>query len=91
MYRYDAEGFFVNEVAVDSAIVCTGTIWMIWDVKTFDDITEDSLALPLLLRPPPGRLLIAAAPMHALIHLGGPMLQRQLCRRCGDAPVDKGC
>lgn len=51
----------MNEVAVDSAIVCTGTIWMIWDVKTFEDITEDSLALPLLLRPPPGELLAAAA------------------------------
>ncbi|KAK9844661.1 hypothetical protein WJX74_005254 [Apatococcus lobatus] len=55
---YDAKGFFVNEVAVDSAIVCTGTVWMVWNVNTFQDITEDSLALPLLLRPPPELLIV---------------------------------
>ena len=59
-YRYDSKGFFVNEVAVDSAIVCTGSIWMVWDVKSFQEITEESLALPLLLRPPPGQHLLAA-------------------------------
>ena len=74
VYRYDAEGFFVNEVAVDSAIVCTGTIWMIWDVKTFNDITEDSLALPLLLRPPPGRFIVATVPMHAVFTSRGLLL-----------------
>lgn len=71
----------MNEVAVDSAIVCTGTIWMIWDVKTFEDITEDSLALPLLLRPPPGILLVAAAPKHGLIYLERPMPWKGQCFR----------
>ncbi|KAK9868363.1 hypothetical protein WJX84_000620 [Apatococcus fuscideae] len=55
---YDAAGFFINEVAVDSAIVCTGTVWMVWDVKSFEEITEDSLMLPLLLKPPPELLIV---------------------------------
>lgn len=50
---YLPQSFVVNTISVEGPILCLPETWLLWDVKGFEDITPDSLALLDLLDPPP--------------------------------------
>lgn len=53
-HSYTDDGFVINAVHMDGAVLTSGTLFTLWNVQTVQDITPDALALLLLLRPPPG-------------------------------------
>ena len=56
--RYDAKGFLMNDVYMEGAVLCAGELAALWKVESLADITEDSLALLLLMKPAPGPFLM---------------------------------
>lgn len=56
--RYSDDGFVVNGIPVDGAIMCTSQLWTRWAVPDFDAISQDSLAMLDLFKPIPGECVL---------------------------------
>lgn len=57
-FRYLPHAFLVNNVQVEGPILCLPESWLLWDVRTFSDITPSSLAILGLIDPPPEVLVV---------------------------------
>jgi uncharacterized protein len=56
--RYLPHSFIVNTVSVEGPILCLPQSWLLWDVKGFNDITPDSLAILELIEPAPEVVIV---------------------------------
>lgn len=56
--RYLPHSFIVNTVSVEGPILCLPQSWLLWDVKGFEDITPDSLAILELIDPAPEVVIV---------------------------------
>ncbi|KAK9812737.1 hypothetical protein WJX72_002868 [[Myrmecia] bisecta] len=55
---YDDDGFIVNDVGVEGSLLCSGDIYTLWDIHQLEDITSESLAMLVIIKPPPDLLII---------------------------------
>lgn len=76
--RYLPHSFVVNTVNVEGPILCLPDTWLMWDVKGFDDITPDSLALLDLVDPPPEVVVVGCGNRIRQLH---PLLTQHLRAR----------
>lgn len=53
-FRYDSTGFIVNDIQVQGAVFCVADFFTLWDLKSWQDVTPDSLSLLQLYKPAPG-------------------------------------
>lgn len=67
MRRYTDTGFLVNDVAVDGALLCLRNLWVRWSPSSVAEVTPESLAMLLLLRPPPGNPFTSYSVMNRVI------------------------
>lgn len=76
--RYLPHSFVVSNVNVEGPILCLPDTWLMWDVKGFDDITPDSLALLDLVDPPPEVVVVGCGSKIRQLH---PALSQHLRAR----------
>ena len=56
-YRYDSKAFLVNDVQVEGAVFCIGDLYTMWNVKSWQDVTPESLSMLQLFKPAPGKYM----------------------------------
>jgi len=59
---HDAGGFLINNAYLEGSVICTGNLTALWSVNSLAAVTADSLALLLLMRPPPDLLVLGCGP-----------------------------
>lgn len=55
---YDSTGFIVNDIQVQGAVFCIADFFTLWDLKSWQDVTPDSLSLLQLYKPAPDLVII---------------------------------
>jgi len=60
LLRYDGTGFIVNDVQVQGAVFCLADLFMMWNLKSWQELTPDALSMLHLFKPAPGNLIVHA-------------------------------
>jgi hypothetical protein len=59
-FRYDGTGFIVNDVQVQGAVFCLADLFMMWNLKSWQELTPDALSMLHLFKPAPGNMIVHA-------------------------------
>ena len=60
LLRYDGTGFIVNDVQVQGAVFCLADLFMMWNLKSWQELTPDALSMLHLFKPAPGNSIVHA-------------------------------
>lgn len=55
---YDGTGFIVNDVQVQGAVFCLADLFMMWNLKSWQELTPDALSMLHLFKPAPDLVII---------------------------------
>ena len=61
LLRYDGTGFIVNDVQVQGAVFCLADLFMMWNLKSWQELTPDALSMLHLFKPAPGKINVHAS------------------------------
>jgi len=61
LLRYDGTGFIVNDVQVQGAVFCLADLFMMWNLKSWQELTPDALSMLHLFKPAPGNAIVCAS------------------------------
>eukprot|EP00879_Flechtneria_rotunda_P008230 GHRR01008623.1.p1 GENE.GHRR01008623.1~~GHRR01008623.1.p1 ORF type:complete len:164 (+),score=47.47 GHRR01008623.1:168-659(+) len=59
---YLPNAFIVNNIQVDGPILCLPELWLMWDVKGFQDLNPENLSILDLIDPAPEVLVVGCGP-----------------------------
>ncbi|KAL0034730.1 hypothetical protein WJX77_004447 [Trebouxia sp. C0004] len=55
---YDSTGFIVSDVQVQGAVFCLADLFMMWNLKSWQELTPDALSMLHLFKPAPDLVII---------------------------------
>lgn len=67
LLRYDGTGFIVNDVQVQGAVFCLADLFMMWNLKSWQELTPDALSMLHLFKPAPGNIKVLTHAVSTLV------------------------